>query len=75
MRPRRPPTLSLKLKAMEVVKGNEVEKEEMEEANLEGVAKIRRGKKGRIGDFLTKLGWLLFEILWVKSHWWIWNKI
>ena len=55
LRPKRPPTLSLKLKAMEVVEGNEVEEEEMEEANLEGVAKIRSGKKGRISDFLTKL--------------------
>ena len=75
MRPRRPPTLSLKLKAMEVVEGNGVEEEEMEEENLEGLAKIMRAKKGRISDLLTKLTWLLFEALWVKSHWWVWNKI
>ena len=46
LRLRRPPTLSLKLKAKEVVEGNEVEEEEMEEENLEGVVKIMRGKKG-----------------------------
>ena len=40
LRPRRPPTLSLKLKAMEVVEGNEVEEEEMEKENLEGVAEL-----------------------------------
>ena len=71
LRPRRPPTLSLKLKAMEVVEGNGVEEEEKEEENLEGLAEIMKGKKGRIGDFLTKLAWLLFEALWVKSYWWV----
>ena len=45
LRLRRPPTLKLKLKAMEVVEGNEVEEEEMGEENLAGVAEIRRGKK------------------------------
>ena len=40
LRPRRPPTLSLKLQAMEVVEGNKVEEEEMEEENLKGVAKL-----------------------------------
>ena len=42
--PRRPPSLSLKLKAMEVAEGNEVEEEEMEEDNLEGWPKYERQK-------------------------------
>ena len=41
----------------------------------EGVAKIMKGKKGRNGDFFVKLAWLALQPLWVKFHWWVWNKI
>ena len=30
-----------------------------------------QGQKRKESGLLMKLDWLIFEVLWVKSHWWV----